>query len=526
MKNSYFPLNLLDKVTVLVNRLDKEASLPTLVSGLFPLLLILIFPFTWNGNEEKYFISAYQRISPELFSHFHAVFDQSNAKYLSEYLLGVLVKAFGYEPAHTISRTLMALLYAISLGSFFRALRLSLLKSLAIIAIFYYFDQQLLGGEWLFDGVEAKTFAYAAVFAALGLTWRRKWLAATLLMVLATYFHFLVGGFWALALALLMQLQTSKIRLPLKFLSVYMLMISPLIISIANTQLVHAPISMVPGPDKIYAMRVPHHIAPFANEQVFHGWFPGILVTCVFLFVFLLLKNVAEDKMFITFVSFLLAYLIVAVLISFIDRHSLYLAKFFLFRPSSLILLLAITAFIMLLESKFNTEGIVIFQVTQSAVVLYFLGALLFSHAYAFYTGEDNALPEQQALVKAVELNSKPGEIVLIEPYKEMDQPYVALPRILPRPTLVSWKFTPNSPNQLERWYGLIKFRKNLFKSGCSQALPYPVRLLLVIRKDTLEQVKNCGEIVWQGDGISLVRIDQHSLPAGKIITDSDSPSR
>lgn len=508
---SHLPLlpKLLDNVTILLNRLDKETSFAIIALGLFPLLLLLLFPFNWNGNEEKYFISAYQRIAPELFPPFHAVFDQSNAKFLSEFLLGYLVNLLGYETAHAISRTLMAALYAVSLGIFFSTLRLSLLKSMAIIAVFYIFGEQLLGGEWLFRGIEAKTLAYAAVISALGLAWRQKWFAAALLMVLATYFHFLVGGFWALALVLFIQLETNKIRLSTKVLLIYLLLISPLVITIAISQFEHPPITMTPGPDKIYAMRVPHHITPFVNTGQFKHWYPGIIETCSFLFAFLLLKKVSNDKTFVTFVTLLLFYLLIALLISFLDRNTLIVAKFFLFRPSSLILLLAITCMTMLLEAKINIEGESILRVTQAAVVLYFTGILFVPAAYAIYKGTGDALPQQQALISAIETNSKPDEIVLIEPYKEMTQPYVGLPRKLPRPTLVSRKFTPNNPVQLEHWYQLINFRKALFKHGCTQPLRYPVRLLLVFQQQTLEQVKTCGEIIWQGKKATLVRVDQ-----------------
>jgi hypothetical protein len=46
----------------------------------------------------------------------------------------------------------------------------------------------------------------------------------------------------------------------------------------------------------------------------------------------------------------------------------------------------------------------------------------------------------------------------------------------------------------------------------------------LVFRQQTLEHVKGCGEIVWQMYATSLVRIDKHTLQAGKIILDTDSP--
>jgi hypothetical protein len=513
-----------NKISVLLNRLDRETRFPFLVLGLLPLLLLLMFPFSWNGNEEKYFISAYQRVAPDLFPPFHAVFDQSNAKFLSEYLLGVMVNIFGYETAHSSSRTLMAILYAISLGGFFSTLRLSLLQSMAIIAVFYFFDQQLLGGEWLFQGVEAKTFSYASVISALTLAWRQNWLGATLFMVLATYFHFLVGGFWALALTLFIYLHTNNLRLAIRTLGFYVLLISPLVIDIAINQLGHPPITTTPGPDKIYAMRVPHHITPFASMQQLKHWYPGILETCSFLFAFLLLRKFADDKRFITFISILLSYLLIALLISFLDRNTLIVAKFFLFRPSSLILLLAIMCIFILVESKCNIEGKNVLRIAQAAIALYFISKLFVPAAYALYKGTDNSLPQQPALIRAIEANSKPDEIVLIEPYKEMTQPYVGLPRILPRPTLVSRKFTPNNPVQLEHWYKLINFRRKLFENGCTQPLPYPVRLLLVFQPLTLEQVENCGEIVWQGKQASLIRVHQDLLPTQQSNKDTASP--
>jgi len=56
-----------------------------------------------------------------------------------------------------------------------------------------------MAGEWVVGGVEAKGFAYALVFFALGSMLRQRWNAAWVLLGLATAFHPLVGGWSMLA---------------------------------------------------------------------------------------------------------------------------------------------------------------------------------------------------------------------------------------------------------------------------------------------------------------------------------------
>src|SRR4051794_41985731 len=60
--------------------------------------------------------------------------------------------------------------------------------------------QDIVGGEWLFSGYEAKVAAYVLVLAALRLVVvSGRQTAATLLFVAAAYVHFFVGGFLFLA---------------------------------------------------------------------------------------------------------------------------------------------------------------------------------------------------------------------------------------------------------------------------------------------------------------------------------------
>lgn len=497
-----------DKVRAILDKADSKVNVYVMLFALFPILLLLLFPTSWNGNEEKYFQSAYQRVAPDQFTEFHAVFDSSSAKFATEYALGTLVAGFGYETAHTISRVLMAVLYTVALVIFFSAIGMSLLNALTVIALFSLFGEQLIGGEWLFHGVEGKTFAYAAVLASFGFALRASWLASVILMVVATYFHILVGGFWMMGLLLLSYLKDKNLSQILKLFILYALSILPIVILIAIDQssMTHAIAEV--NPNEIYAMRVKHHVAPFSSLYQLSQWMPGIIAVCAILFAFFLNKPSDDDDYLRMFIILTLSYLLVALMVSFLDRHTFYVSKFFLFRPSSLILLIAITVFLKYLNTYFSVEaGKPFIQVTAAAIVLYFAGTLLFDKASALMKEESHVMPNQAELIAAIEMNSKKGEIVLIEPYQEMNQPYISLPRILPRPTLVSYKFTPNNPKEIIHWNDLIKMREQIFNKGCVGFYQYPIRLLLVLQKKTLDTVKSCGDVVWEAGDHSLIKI-------------------
>lgn len=499
-------LNMAGVLESLLDRLDRESKVSGILVALLPMLFMLLLPISWHEGEETYFLLAHRRVAPEAFSTFHAAFDHSNARILFEYLIGTLINEFGYETALSIARISLAVLYAISLSILFSALGLSVLRAVAVIALFCIAGEGILGGEWLFLGVESKTVAYPAVITALGFGFRGRWWPATIFVVIATYLHFLVGGFWGIGLAVLAFLQTRSFSTTLRVLSIFLLCISPLLVIVVFEQLVqHTQISSL-TPNQIYAMRLPHHIAPFSSKEQLWEWSDGIVSTAMMTVAFLVLAKREEKQVLPSFIFFLLLYLCGAVAISFLDRHTLLFGKFYLFRPSSIILLLVLsTIFSVRLKERLDNTNI-----TLRLVLGFVIAAFLWTHVkidVAKYVS-NQTLPDIASLVDAVERESKPGEIVLIESKLETEFPYVGLPRRIPRPTLVSWKFIPTNPQDLLRWYDLLEFRKALFKDGCKKSLDYPVRLLLVFRRDTLNSVKNCGKVVWQGESGYLIRLD------------------
>ncbi len=499
-------LNIAGVLESLLDRLDRESKVSGLLLALLPMLFMLLLPISWHEGEETYFLTAHRRVAPEAFSTFHAAFDHSNARFLFEYLIGTLINQFGYEAAHSIARISLAVLYASSLSILFSALGVSVLRAVAVVALFCIAGEGILGGEWLFRGVESKTVAYPAVIAALGFGIRGRWWPATFFVVIATYLHFLVGGFWGIGLAFLAFLQTRSISISLRVLSTFLICISPLLVIVASEQLVQHTQLSSHQLNHIYALRVPHHIGPFINKRLLWEWSNGIVATVLMALAFLVLAKREEKQILPLFIFFLLLYLCAAVAISFLDRHTLVFGKFYLFRPSSIILLLALSAiFSVMLKDRLDDTNITL-RLALGLVIAAFLWAQVTMDVEKYLNNQ--TLPDISSLVNAVERESKPGEIVLIEPMLETDFPYVGLPRRISRPTLVSWKFLPTNPQDLERWYDLLEFRKAVFKDGCNKSLGYPVRLLLVFKRDTLNAIKNCGKVVWEGESGYLIRID------------------
>ena len=184
-------------------------------STLIIALLCLIPPHgILSDNEENYFALAERFVSSSSWPQDTAVFDVSKHRMLSDATLGVLVSSMGYGPAQIVTRLLAVAGYAFVLPRLFGVFRLSALDASLAVMIVALIGQDIVGGEWLFGGYEAKVAAYVLVLAALRLVLLRERLAAaTLLLAIATYVHVLVGGFWFMA-AMTLRLLNAPRELP------------------------------------------------------------------------------------------------------------------------------------------------------------------------------------------------------------------------------------------------------------------------------------------------------------------------
>lgn len=315
-------------------RLDRARSGWALFAAMLPLLLLILAPTEWTSNEENYFQLAYRHVAPEQFTANHAIFDSAKARVVFETFLGTAVSWLGYEPAHFVLRIFLAIVYAGSLAVFFSGVGISALESLLVIAVFCAMGEQLMGGEWLFKGVESKAFAYSLLFVAFGVASRGRWLTAMALAAAATHLHFLVGGFWTLVLLFMQLAQQRNTRSTLVSAAVFAGLMTPLMIVVvphdAASLFASAPLQG-PSADLIYAERGAEHVAPFNTRWAFWTWLPGIVVTVSLLGVLAGLQRRKFLPPIGVIATTILCYLLLALAIAFVDRQTNVLGKFYLF---------------------------------------------------------------------------------------------------------------------------------------------------------------------------------------------------
>jgi hypothetical protein len=86
----------------------------------------------------------------------------------------------------------------------------------------------------------------------------------------------------------------------------------------------------------------------------------------------------------------------------------------------------------------------------------------------------------------------------------------LALSRLLDRPTLHNWYFTPTLPAHIEKWYRRDRARTALFSAGCDSGMLWPVGALIYRIEDPPQQqaLAKCGEVIWVGKTYAVLAVD------------------
>jgi hypothetical protein len=458
--------------------LGREVGGIRAAAGIAILIIALLFLIPPHGilseNEENYFAVAERFVNGSAWPQETAVFDASRHRMLSDATLGALVSAIGYAPAQVVTRLLAVAAYAIVLPTLFRVFELSALEAALAVMTMGLIGQDIVGGEWLFDGYEAKVAAYVLVLAALRLVLvSRRLTAAILLFAAATYLHFLVGGFWFVAAMALRLLGAPRdLRRVAAATLLFVLLVVPLAGVIAASRVADTSAALatdVPPPDVIYSIiREPHHQSPFLSWAYFRDrWLPGYVMAAPMLLACLWVAwcgATRQLRVVAVWLASLLAYLFLVLGPKYVDRDSGVLGKFYLFRPSSLILLLwlmlALAVAARMLGRRVWMLRVAVLALIGSAF-LYIQGGRLVREFVA------NELLENQKrlLAAAVTRVAAPDDVVLID--QDVEMQWLDFERRTGRPTLVMWKFAPTNDAELIAWYRRIKLRRVLFDQGC-----------------------------------------------------------
>jgi hypothetical protein len=386
-----------------------------------------------------------------------------------------------------------------------------------VVLAFHLLGEQILGNEWLFDGAESKTIAYALIFFAIALANRGRWRAAFAVAAGATWFHFLAGGFWSFALGLCAVWHLRREwRVAIGALAIYALLISPLLAIIAHDQL--AAVSTLPLPagdlapintDQIYAARNAQHVSPFINPTIFPHWRRGfVALGAAMVVLFIVWRRRPASALLVPLAGIGLAELALAWVISYLDQDRLMLAKLYLFRPSSVTLLLLLGAVFVAVRKTFPAR----FSAPVALALVLALGTF---QAVRFEFRRDREqlaqpmyVPHQDELSEAVRTSSATGDVVVFDPALDSTLAGIRFNRLIGRPTVVATKFVPTAPQDIRRWYTLLRWRERLFATGCASGTGgIPVKLMVTASPAARERIAGCGALLWQRDDMALVRV-------------------
>ena len=334
-------------------------------------------------------------------------------------------------------------------------------------------------------------------------------LAAAALFAAATWFHFLVGGFWFVAfLGLRLAAPRRDLRSLALTAAAYAACVAPLVLLIVSTRGAVAMAAELPSPDVIYSLlRAPHHVAPFASfDGFFASWLPGLLVVAAMLATAVVVARTAPGERLRTAARWLAGlhvFLLGAAVLSFLDRDTGILGKFYLFRPSGLLLLLWLAMAVAYVNALGAArlrlvKGLALALIAPPLVLAGIRGVLYEAHFHAEYD------PQKIELAAFLATQSPQDRVVLVDPAVEFK--FLDLERKTGRPALVFWKFDPTNDRDLIEWFRRTERRRRVFEEGCAAAGEPHVDFLLTAPERAAALAARCGRLAFATADIALVR--------------------
>jgi hypothetical protein len=476
--------------------------------------LPVMYPLAWTGNELNYFALAKHHLDPGPFTELYAVNSHQLSKIATDIVMGLAVRYLGLDVAWFLSRFVLMIALAIAYVKMTRALRIEV-KTACFALIFFLLvaHQAYFAGEWIFGGSEGKVFAYILVMLAVGLVIHGRLVPVVGLLAFATYFHFLVGGFWAGALFVYLFLNGhNRKQLAMGTLSFTVLVLPMIWLLIYENQILPAPdmSGLEFTIDQIYSdIRNPHHVAPFKEGHF--RWTGGFVLFLVFSGFLYLVKRrqLFWNSNFVLWVGGLHLYLIAALVVAWFDRDTQLLGKFYLFRPASFIYLLCLLILFDAVNKHWIADSEKRLKIINGLFVLVAAGALVIKLPGIVRSSPDSLIrslgDEEKQLVEWIRTNIPEGTVILIPESSGKPLNSMNFEQLINRPTLVSWKFVPTTRYEIVLWYKRIQFKREIYEGKCDSIKQLNVSHVLTVNPAQTEKLSLCGEPLYSSGSYVLL---------------------
>ena len=490
---------------------DPGIAKPIYWAVLVSVLAIVQFPFGWTATEENYFQLAYRWARPDAFGPFSAAFDQSGGKFTAFWLYGNLIDLFGYDGAHHILTAIVIPLTAFAVLRLSMLLNLSVVDAVAVLLTYLASGQALMGGEGFLGTVDPKVFCYPfgiLAFAEAGSP-RARWPLVAIWSAIAVYFHFQIGTVWFAISWMFLTLTSRNWRGSLLAALLFLVLVAPEFVVLFGDYMRFPAASRpegMPSADHIYAeIRAPHHVAPFAQVG---GWKRlavrglGYSVVIGAGALYALRHSDRTLRALAVIVLLLAAYQFAAVVISWLDRETLALAKLYLFRPAATLLLLALFMLAAIWRARTSdSPGVRLLPMT-AIVSLFLVHASLMNLSGQLHAPSDVT----REMIQQVQARAGASDAVLLDPALDGQ---AGLGRKIARQTFVNWKFVPTNPSDIYRWWGLMERRNATFGGDCSKI--EPAARFLVAVSHRASALARCGRLVWSNESYLLIEIERRA---------------
>jgi len=427
----------------------------TKINACNPYLLVFIvicghlLSFSLATNDEAYFPLAKQFINPDWMPNSFVFGEWAGTRLLYQYLIGFALKFMSFEQLAFWGRLVTFIITTIPLTKLFKQFNFSNVTLLIALELFLI-RPSWVGGEYIFGGTEAKTFAYIFILYAISSLFKKKYMQVTLFAIFASYFHILVGGwFMVFALSYILIYERSLLQ-PLKLGVIFSIALSPFLYFLTSN-IAGEGSGIINGVniDWVYSFyRNPHHCVPLSRPDWMTVVLPSLIqifISCILLVTVLRKKRGQLSDQFFWMMLVIFVMLWTATIVSLVNTSGS-ISKYYLFR--------------------INTVGALIFYIyviwwtiryypkfaRKAGYVLFFLFFIPMFIGRTSSNIRKNYLKEPKQeyieLIDFIRNNTNPEDVVIEE---------AALPtgfmRRIERESFVVKKLVPGGGEKIYEWY-------------------------------------------------------------------------
>lgn len=477
----------------------------------FGVLILLLVNFLFApiaGGEEQYLGFTAQWNNPNWIIDSFSFTEFAGTRLIFQWLTAPFVEYLGIEWAAYVLRFINFAVLAMPLSLLLKRFSYSLVISVLALQCFFIMGQNLFGGEWIVKTYEPKSIAYIFVFYALYAFSISRYISTAVYLVLATYFHFLVGG-WVLILLGVILLFERKWIPSIRALGLYFLLLSPFVFYLFQGYFGDVVIRENRTSDWIYCYyRLPHHTGIFQSYEFFldHA-ITGVLFTfLVFLLTFskgIFRYTQTERKLIqISFGINLLFVILAWVDGIYLDQKASFLIKYYPFRLNSLGLL-----FSSLVSIK-TLYQIVVNNIRINTIV-YALSLIILIISINSYHRSSTLSEDMEFddIARQAMILTEPNSVFVLLDIPIYDGRNYRFPRLSRRDVLANFKFTPAESGKLYEWYDRVRAESKMIDNPELLEKYMPLyNFTHLVSKDILESERL--ELIYSNDTYKMYRID------------------